>query len=123
MTQHWGYHLMLDCGNLECDIELLNDKDYLIKFVEAILETTQMKAWGEPVIERLGDDCIPELSGYTVVQLLHTSNMCLHVCDKIKTLYFDLFSCKKFDCDKAQKVVEDFFKPQSVRTSFLTRQA
>jgi len=41
----------------------------------------------------------------------------------MKTLYFDLFSCKKFDVERATGVVEKYFAPGSVRTSYLTRQA
>jgi S-adenosylmethionine/arginine decarboxylase-like enzyme len=87
---------------------------------------TEMKAWGECHVMRLteADGEFPdELSGYTVVQLLHTSNLTMHVCDKAGSLYFDLFSCKKFDNDKAVDVLQKYFQPQSVRVSFLTRHA
>ena len=127
MTKHfWGYHLMLDCSELSCDEHLLNDIDYLKQFVKAMLVATDMKPWGEPTIARLTEDDgeFPDcLSGYTVVQLLHTSNMTLHICDLAKTLYFDLFSCKKFSQEGATEVINKFFSPKAIRTSYLTRHA
>jgi S-adenosylmethionine decarboxylase len=122
----WGYHLMLDCSGLQIDEKHMNDKEYLKEFVSEMLAETNMQAWGPPLIERLEekDGVFPDsLSGYTVVQLLHTSNMCLHLCDKVRTLYFDLFSCKQFSIEKATDVVKKYFVPESVRTNYLTRQA
>lgn len=122
----WGYHLMLDCGGLKCNDLCLNDTSYLKQFVLDILDATEMKAWGEPIIAQLteSDGEFPDcLSGFTVIQLLHTSNMTLHICDKVKTLYFDLFSCKQFKTDNVFKVVDKYFNPSSVRVNYITRQS
>lgn len=122
MTEYWGYHLILDCGNLQCDNHFLNNKSYIKAFVKEVLDASRMTAWGDVIIERL-QDCTDELSGYTVVQLLHTSNMCMHICDKLNTLYFDLFSCKSFPEEQVISVIKKYFDPKSIRKTFLTRQA
>jgi S-adenosylmethionine/arginine decarboxylase-like enzyme len=126
MENFWGYHLMLDCKELSCEFDLLNDEQYLRDFVKEMLVATDMKPWGEPLIARLTDDdgTFPDaLSGFTVVQLLHTSNLTLHICDLTRTLYFDLFSCKRFSQEKAIDVIKKFFDPQGVRVTYLTRHA
>lgn len=122
----WGYHLMIDASGLECEEYDLNNTQYLLEFVREILVKTDMRAWGEPMVQHLteADGEFPDsLSGYTIVQLLHTSNMTLHVCDKVKTLYFDLFSCKQFDNDSVKESIVKYFKPASCRINFVTRHA
>ena len=127
-TPFWGWQLIIDAGKLLCDTKLLNDVDYLKRFITDLLVTVDMKAWNEPVIMKLTDTngTFPNsLSGYTIVQLLHTSSLTLivHLCDKTSTLYLDLFSCRQFETKKAIEVLHHYFQPQSVRVNFLTRQA
>lgn len=120
----WGYHLMVDCGGLQLSEEKLNDQEHLLAFVENVLVVSDMKPWGVPIVMRLTekDGEFPDsLSGWTIIQLLHTSNMTLHVCDKAKTLFFDLFSCKQFSNDKVIEIVEQYFDPARTRVNFLTR--
>ena len=121
----WGYHVMIDCSGLQCPIDKLNNVDYIKDFVKEMLQETDMKAWGEPMIARLTeeDGVFPEsLSGYTVCQLLHTSNMTMHLCDLTGQLFFDLFSCKSFCNQKVIKVIDKFFSPTTSRVNFLTRE-
>ncbi len=121
----WGYHLMVDCSGLEKDTDTLNDVEHVKAFMRELLEVAGMTAWGEPVIARLKpeDGDFPDgLSGTTCVQLLHTSNACLHLCDLTKKLFFDLFSCKAFDQAAVVGVVEKYFAPGRTRINFLTRE-
>jgi len=122
----WGYHLMVDAGKLQCPVDRLNDVTYLKRFISDLLKAVDMKAWGEPVIMRLTekDGEFPDnLSGYTCIQALHTSSCTLHICDKVGSLYFDLFSCRRFDNAVAVAVLQEYFQPDSVRVNYLTRQA
>lgn len=123
----WGYHLMLDCGGLACDEAAMNDHATLKAFVRDVLEASHMTAWGDPVLARLdvsdGPGFPDDMSGTTVMQMLHTSSMVLHLCDKTRTLYFDLFSCKAFETDAIKVVIDRYFQPATTRVSFLTRQA
>lgn len=115
----WGYHLMLDCGG--CDIASISVRDNIYNFVKELVDKIDMEAHGEPVIEHLlpGD---PK-QGYSLMQLITTSNICAHFMELDGTAYFDIFSCKEFDTNMAKSVVEKYFKPRSVRVNFLTRHA
>jgi len=125
MHEHFGYHIMVDCSDIQCDIELLNNKDYLKSFIKDMLKATDMTAWGSPVLQRLTvDEGFPEhLSGYSIVQLIHTSSLTVHICDLSKTLYFDLFSCKSFKNEDVLDVIDLYFKPLHHKLNFITRQA
>ncbi len=80
-----------------------------------------MTAHGEPIIEYLlpGD---PK-QGYSLMQLITTSNIAGHFMELDGTCYIDVFSCKEFDVATAKQVVTEYFKPTRIRVNFLTRHA
>lgn len=114
---HWGYHLMLDCSGCE----RINSRENIYNFTKEMVKRIDMTAHGEPVIEYLleGD---PK-QGYSMMQLITTSNICGHFMELDGTAYFDVFSCKKFDIEVAQDVVREFFNPKKMRVNYITRHA
>lgn len=114
---YWGYHLMLDCSGCT-DID---NRDTIYKFIKDLVERIDMTAHGEPIIEHLlpGD---PK-QGYSLMQLITTSNICAHFMELDGTAYFDVFSCKPFDIETAKTVVEEYFHPNRMRVNFITRHA
>lgn len=115
----WGYHLMLDCSG--CEIAKISSRENIYNFIKDLVKRIDMQAHGEPVIEYLlpGD---PK-QGFSLMQLITTSNICGHFMDLDGTAYFDVFSCKPFDIDQAKKTVEDYFSPGKMRVNFITRHA
>lgn len=117
MKLYWGYHLLLDCSGCE-QIHL---KDNIYNFIKDLVPSIDMIAHGEPIIEHLlaGD---PK-QGYSLMQLITTSNICAHFMELDGTAYFDIFSCKEFDIEKAKEIVIKYFNPKSIRVNFITRHA
>jgi S-adenosylmethionine decarboxylase len=72
-----------------------------------------MKAFGQPQIVMFGNG---NKKGYTLVQLIETSNICAHFCEENNSMYFDLFSCKYFSQKAVEKIVYDYFQPVSFNT-------
>lgn len=116
---YWGYHLLLDCSG--CDISAISNKQNIYNFVKDLVKRIDMTAHGEPIIEYLlpGD---PK-QGYSLMQLITTSNISGHFMELDGTAYFDIFSCKEFDIEIAKKVVDEYFHPKKMRVNFLTRHA
>jgi len=116
-NMHWGYHLMLDCSGCEH----IDSRDNIYNFVKDLIKEIDMVAHGEPVIEYLllGD---PK-QGYSLMQLITTSNICGHFMELDGTAYFDVFSCKKFEISVAENVVKKYFNPKKIKVNFLTRHA
>ena len=79
-----------------------------------------MKAYGEPRVVRFGTD---DKMGYTLVQLIETSNICGHFCEESNDFYLDVFSCKPFKQDTVESVVNHFFAPENVHAVMLSRDA
>lgn len=116
---YWGYHLLLDCSG--CDTDKISDRNNIYHFVKELVNRIDMTAHGEPIIEYLlpGD---PK-QGYSLLQLITTSNISGHFMELDGTAYFDIFSCKEFDIEIAKQVVKEYFHPKRMRVNFLTRHA
>lgn len=114
----WGYHLMLDCSG--CNDNIKNKKAIEI-FIKDLLNAIKMIPHGKPLIEYL----LPghENQGYSMVQLIHTSNISAHFMELNGTAYFDIFSCKTFNPKYAEKIIKKHFAPKRYKSKFLTRQA
>jgi len=118
MGQYWGYHLVLDCAG--CDHDAIGDYDNIYKFTKQLVKDIDMVAYGEPQIVNFGSG---NKAGYTLVQLIETSNICAHFVNENDTMYLDVFSCKSYDDQVVIDLVKKYFGATSVRASYLTRQA
>lgn len=114
---YFGYHLMLDCSGCEN----IDSKENIYNFIKELVPRIDMEAHGEPIIEYLlpGD---PK-QGYSLMQLITTSNICGHFMELDSTAYFDVFSCKEYDIEVAKQVVMQYFNPTTMRVNFITRDA
>ena len=119
---YWGYHLILDCAEL--NPEAINDPDIIYNFVKRLVKDIDMVAYGEPQIVNFGSG---NKAGYTLVQLIETSNICAHFVPDDgmggNAMYLDVFSCKEYDDEIVIKLVKEYFGAKYVRPNYLTRQA
>lgn len=122
MAQYWGFHLVLDCAG--CDVESISSHDNIYNFTKQLVNDIDMVAYGEPQIVNFGSG---NKAGYTLVQLIETSNICAHFVpddgNGDTAMYLDVFSCKPYDNDIVMSLVDKYFKPRTIRPSYLTRQA
>lgn len=115
---YWGYHLMLDCAG--ADHSSILSGDNIAAFARTLVERIDMVAYGEPQVVKFGSG---NKAGYTLVQLIETSNIVAHFCDDTDTFYLDVFSCKPFDNDVVIATAFEYFKQVSERMTYVTRQA
>ena len=120
MDTYWGYHLMLDCDN--CDIKKMTDKNNIKLFIKELVGAINMVAVGEPWIEETAIG-IPEKEGFSMYQLIVTSNISAHFVNLPKQIYLDVFSCKEFNKQFVIEVVSKFFNPTSINQNFIIRNA
>ena len=79
-----------------------------------------MVAYGQPMIQHFGEG---DKAGFTLVQLIETSNITGHFCDESGDVYLDVFSCKEFNPKVVEEVVTHYFAPQSIDLLILERTA
>lgn len=118
MARYWGHHLMLDCSG--CDQYAIRDAETIYNFAKQLVKDIDMVAYGEPQIVNFGSG---DKAGYTLVQLIETSNICAHFVNEDNAIYLDVFSCKEFDDQVVMKLVRQYFDAINIRPSYLTRQA
>lgn len=117
-SSHWGYHLIYNAGG--CN-DLIFSEETIRLFVNELVKEIDMVAVGECHITHLLDGTYN--SGYSVLQLIETSNVTIHFVELPRTCYLDVFSCKSFDYKKAIDVFEKYFNPKAATIQFLTRHA
>lgn len=101
----WGWHLVLNL--YECDPDKIRSAETIEQYVIELCDLIQMKRFGDPTIVDFGED--PRVSGYSLVQLIETSNICGHFANDSNAAYLDIFSCKKFDPELAAQFSMDTF--------------
>jgi len=116
---YWGYHLILDCSNL--NLESIKDPVLLDSWIRKLVSDIGMKSHGEPVITYNGEE--PYHSGYTVVQIITTSSIVAHFIDNPASCYLDVFSCKPFNVEQVKQSMIINFGATKMREYFITRQA
>ena len=115
---YWGYHLIVNAGN--CNRNAVMDKDVIYDFTKRLVKDIDMVAYGEPQIVHFGEG---NKAGYTLVQLIETSNICGHFCDDSGDIYLDVFSCKPYDQGIVINLFTEYFQPARIQHTFIERQA
>lgn len=113
----WGYHLILDC--YDADKTKITDGNNITAFAKTLVKRIQMKPFGEPQVIHFGED---DKLGYTLVQLIETSNICAHFCDDTGNFYLDVFSCKPYENAVVIETVKEYFSPKKIIDRYVERQ-
>jgi S-adenosylmethionine/arginine decarboxylase-like enzyme len=109
---------MLDCAG--ADHAAITSGETIAEFARTLVNRINMVAYGEPQVVNFGSG---NKEGYTLVQLIETSNICAHFCNDTDTFYLDVFSCKPFDSEVVIATAYEYFKQATERVTFVTRQA
>jgi S-adenosylmethionine/arginine decarboxylase-like enzyme len=120
MSKTWGYHLLLDCT--AGDKERIGSRENIYNFIKELVVVIDMTAFGEPWIERFATHAADK-AGYSLCQMIETSNITGHFCDNDGNFYIDVFSCKPFENELVFQTVEKYFKPQKIRHHYISRDA
>jgi S-adenosylmethionine/arginine decarboxylase-like enzyme len=115
---YWGYHLILDCSR--CIPRTIRSKNVITDFSKKLVKKIDMVPHGEPQVVMFGNG---NKKGYTLVQLIETSNICAHFVEETNDMYLDVFSCKPFNPKDVKGVVNSFFVPEHMNEMFLNRDA
>jgi len=112
----WGFHAIIDLGR--CKPHLIRCPYNIEAFSKLLVKEIDMKAYGNPQIVMFGD---ADKKGYTLVQLIETSNIMAHFAEESNAAFIDVFSCKPFCITKAEEVARLHFQPEVVWKRFLER--
>ena len=104
----WGYHYLIDArsGNQNiCSIQKVSE------FVSDLVRGIDMVAYGDLMIERFATHD-PDKAGISFCQMIETSNITGHFVDLNGDFYVDIFSCKPYNTDIVDHLIEEYFTPK-----------
>lgn len=113
----WGWHLVLNLYG--CDPEAIQSRAVIKKFVGDLCNVIEMRRFGQPVVVNFGDN--PNVTGYSMFQLIETSNLAGHFANKWDSAYLDIFSCKQYDPRPAAEFCAKTFKARRAKGVFIHR--
>jgi len=119
----YGKELILDIHN--CDSSTFTRKS-IRNYFKLLCENIDMKPeklywWDDYGLEPEYQQTKPHTIGTTAIQFILTSNVTIHTLDLLHNVYLNIFSCKDFDADIAQKFSEDWFKGTIVNSQIIER--
>jgi S-adenosylmethionine/arginine decarboxylase-like enzyme len=116
--QYWGHHLLLNAR--KCTPSTIRSKKLIEEFSCELVKKIDMVPYGNPKVVMFGSG---NKKGYTLVQLIETSNITGHFVEETNDMYLDVFSCKTFDQDIVKDMVKYYFGPTDQNTLLVRRDA
>ena len=115
----FGWELILDL--YECDQEAISSDKKIKEFAAKLCKILEMKAYGEPMTPYFGENN-EHTKGYSLLQFIETSSITGHFSEATGAAYINIFSCKAYDMEKAEKFTKEFFGARRLNSRFIVRQ-
>lgn len=88
----WGKRMLIDFGG--CDPAVIRNPTKMNLIITRLVARIGMQAYGPAQMQHFGED---DKAGWTIQQLITTSNIDFHANDESNSVFINLFSCKNFD--------------------------
>jgi len=119
----YGYELILDLHG--CEVAKFT-RVSLRRYFEAICDAIEME---REDLHFWDYDGVPEeelpteahLLGTSAVQFIKTSNIVIHTLELLEAVYVNIFSCKPYDKDVAERITKEWFGAKECRSHFIER--
>ena len=119
MTEEgFGPHLTLDL--IGCPKEILQDYNLHFNLLKELPEMIGMTPITQPYVFPYSG-LVPEDRGITGIVIIAESHLSVHSFEDKGYTFIDMFSCKPFDVEKAEKFIIDLFKPEKVERNLIQR--
>lgn len=119
----YGYELILDLHS--CDVSTFTRQsltEYFTKLCKAIdMERCELHFWDDEGVPREEQQTSPHTKGTSAVQFILTSSIVIHTLELVEAAYVNVFSCKAFDRDVAEKFTSEWFGAKECRATFIER--
>ena len=109
--ENYGQELILDLH--ECDASRFNRRDIEQYFVELCklidMDRCDLYFWDDEGVPPNEQQADPKTKGTSAVQFILTSTIVLHTLELRRAAYVNIFSCKEFNSDDAEKFSAEWF--------------
>lgn len=119
----YGFELIMDLH--DCDVSKFN-RESLDGYFEKLCDAIEMKRedlhfWDYDGVPEEDRPTEAHLLGSSAVQFILTSSIVIHTLDLLGAAYVNIFSCKKYDTELAEKITKEWFVSKDCRTRFIER--
>ncbi len=122
-SKPYGHELIIDLHG--CDVSTFNRasiEGYMVAVCEAIgMEREDLHFWDYEGVPEEEVSQEAHLAGTSAVQFITTSNIVIHTLDMLGAVYINVFSCKEYSKEIAEKVTREWFCAKECRTHFIER--
>ena len=123
LDKPYGYELILDLHG--CDLSTFN-RHSIEGYFEQLCNQINMTQcdlyfWDDIGVDPEEQQTSPHTKGTSAVQFILTSTIVIHTLELLEAVYVNIFSCKEFDKDKAEKFTIKWFKAEKCNTNFIER--
>jgi S-adenosylmethionine/arginine decarboxylase-like enzyme len=123
VAQPYGFELVLDLHG--CNPEKFN-RDSIGQYFEDLCELIDMELcevhfWDDVGVPTEEQQTLLHTRGTSAVCFILTSSIVIHTLDLLGAVYVNIFSCKPYNRDDAERFTAPWFEATSCRASFLGR--
>lgn len=119
----YGFELILDLHG--CNVSTFtrqNLTEYFTKLCKAIgMQQCELYFWDDEGVPPEEQQTSPHTKGVSAVQFILTSSIVIHTLELLEAAYVNIFSCKTFDRDVAEKLTREWFAAKECRATFIER--
>lgn len=113
----WG--LLTSINLHECNHDILRDGEAIKRYVTELCDLIEMKRYGPCHVVNFGE--AEEVAGFSMFQMIETSNISGHFVNLTNRIFIDIFSCKAYNPEIACRFTQDFFKAKEYTSNTLYR--
>ena len=121
--ENYGIELILDLHG--CDVATFNREsisEYFLQLCELIdMQREDLHFWDDVGIADEDKQTSPHTQGTSAVQFILTSSIVIHALDQLRSVYINIFSCKTFDPEIAEKFTAEWFGAGECSARFIDR--
>jgi S-adenosylmethionine decarboxylase len=111
VADQYGIELILDLHG--CDISKFT-RASITEYFEGLCDLIEMQRedlhfWDDVGLSEENKQTSPHTQGTSAVQFILTSSIVIHTLDQLRSVYINIFSCKVYDPDIAEKFSVEWF--------------
>lgn len=121
--ENYGIELILDLH--DCDVSTFTREsisEYFSQLCELIdMQREDLHFWDDVGLAEEDKQTSPHTQGTSAVQFILTSSIVIHALDQMRAVYINMFSCKAFDPEIAEKFTAKWFGAGRCSARFIDR--
>ena len=121
--EKYGVELILDLHG--CDNSTFT-RESISEYFESLCELIDMKRealhfWDDVGVPEEEKQTSPHTQGTSAVQFILTSSIVIHALDQLGAIYINMFSCKEFDPNLAERFTIKWFSAKNCSARIIER--